>query len=135
MGSILDGLSQLYLLIYIYTDKPIFDEQECEMMRNAYPLCEKLLTACYKFPSALTCVPPTLHCGIMQARIEDTQVNPYDIRKKCIGDSGLCYEEMDAIIKYANNPKVRWELGVDDEAGEFYGFSKTVNYRFTLSGD
>ncbi|KAG2226575.1 hypothetical protein INT45_005061, partial [Circinella minor] len=115
--------------------KPLFDKQECEEMRNAYPLCEKLLTACYQFPSALTCVPPTLYCERIRGKYEATGLNPYDIRKKCTGDSGLCYDEIDAIIKYANNPKVRWELGVNNEAGEFYGYSKSVNYRFTFSGD
>ena len=119
----------------MYVDKPLFDEQECEEMRSGYPFCEKLLTACYQFPSAITCVPPTLYCERIRDRYEATGLNPYDIRKKCTGDPGLCYDVIDAIVKYANNPEVRWELGVDNEAGEFYGYPKSVNYRFTFSGD
>ncbi|KAI9499237.1 Alpha/Beta hydrolase protein [Zychaea mexicana] len=116
--------------------KPLFDEEECEKMRNAYPRCEKLMTACYKFPSSLTCVPAYTYCErTQQGNFDATGLNPYDIRKNCTGDSGLCYDEIDAIGKYANLPEVRWEFGVDDDAGEYSGCSDSVGYRFALTGD
>ncbi|KAG2226576.1 hypothetical protein INT45_005062, partial [Circinella minor] len=116
--------------------KPIYDEQECEEMRNTYPRCESLMTACYKYPSPITCVPANLYCEkTQQGNFGATGLNPYDIRKKCTGESGLCYDEIDAISKYANDPELRWELGVDNEAGEYNGCSESVGHLFSLTGD
>ncbi|KAI8140338.1 Alpha/Beta hydrolase protein [Fennellomyces sp. T-0311] len=116
--------------------KPIFEESECQKMRDAYPRCKLLMDACYRLPSAVTCVPANMYCErTQQGNFDKTGLNPYDIRKECAGDSGLCYEEITAIDKYANDPALRWELGVDDEAGEYSGCTDSVGYRFGLAGD
>ena len=105
-------------------------------MRDTYPRCKMLMDACYKFPSALTCAPAEFYCTrTQQNNFMKTGLNPYDIRRKCEGDNDLCYEEIVAIDNYANDPAIRWELGVDDEAGNYSGCSNSVGYRFALSGD
>ena len=95
-----------------------------------------MMDACYKMPSALTCVPANLYCErAIQEPFFSTGLNPYDIRKPCAGDSGLCYEEIEAIAKYANKPEVRRELGVDEKAGQYEGCDEGVGYNFATAGD
>lgn len=116
--------------------KPIFDEETCEKMRNAYPRCEKLSKACYSLPSSLTCIPAGLYCErVTNGPFDKTGLNPYDIRKKCEGDSGLCYNLIEAIEVYANDKDVRANLGVDEAAGKYAGCSDSVGYRFYQTGD
>lgn len=117
-------------------DKPIFNETECQKMRDTYPRCKAMMDICYRIPTAITCVPANMYCERTQAsNFDATGLNPYDIRKKCAGDSGLCYNELDAIETYANLPEVRWELGVDDEAGQYRGCDNSVGARFGFTGD
>lgn len=117
-------------------DKPLFDEQECAHMRKTYPRCKALATLCYNYPSAVTCVPASLYCQkTQQENFGKTGLNPYDIRRPCAGDSGLCYDEIDWIETYANQPEVRAALGVDYEAGNYTGCDDSVGYRFALTGD
>ena len=107
-------------------------------MRDTYPRCEKLMTACYELPSPLTCIPAELYCKETQQSIfykSGLNLNPYDIRKACTGESGLCYAEMDVITKYANSVEVRHELGVDDAAGEFSSCTASVAGQFEETAD
>lgn len=98
--------------------KPILDKHTCKQMREKAPRCNVLMDACYKYPSSLTCVPAGYVCSkIYQDPFFDTGVNQYDIRKKCEGDTGLCYDLIEAIEEYANLEKVRKDLGVDEERG------------------
>lgn len=116
--------------------KPLFDEDTCGSMRNSYSRCEKLMDACYKTNSALTCVPAGFYCEKTQAApFDKTGLNPYDIRRKCEGDSGLCYDLIQAIDDYANDEKLREELGVDEAAGKYEGCNNPVGYRFVATGD
>ncbi|KAI9478049.1 MAG: Alpha/Beta hydrolase protein [Benjaminiella poitrasii] len=116
--------------------KPIFDEQTCQEMKNNYGRCETLMNACYRMPSSLTCVPANLYCENSQTGpFEKTGLNPYDIRKKCEGDSGLCYDLIEAIEVYANQEDLRSNLGVDNKAGKYTGCSDSVGYRFYQTGD
>jgi cathepsin A (carboxypeptidase C) len=116
--------------------KPIFDEDTCKSMIDSYPRCEMLMNACYKYNNALTCIPAGLYCQKSQADAFDkTGLNPYDIRKLCEGDSGLCYTAIEAIEVYANDADVRAELGVDEQAGKYAGCSDSVGYRFVQTGD
>lgn len=119
-----------------FIDKPIYSEEQCQEQRDKYPRCKLMMDACYKMPSALTCVPANLYCErAIQAPFDSTGLNPYDIRKPCAGNSGLCYEEIEAIGKYANKPEVRLELGVDEKAGQYEGCDDSVGYNFATAGD
>ncbi|KAI9317596.1 Alpha/Beta hydrolase protein [Dichotomocladium elegans] len=116
--------------------QPIFDDATCKKMADSYPRCKMMMDACYNVPISLTCVPAELMCSRSTNDVfTKTGLNPYDIRKKCEGDSGLCYNEIEAITKYANRPEVRWELGVDEQAGEYNGCADSVGYQFAMTGD
>lgn len=116
--------------------KPIYDEETCAGMRKALPHCEKLISACYDYPSALTCLPANLYCEKTQAGpYTQTGLNPYDIRVPCKGDSGLCYDLIDAIKHYANDEDTRAALGVDQKAGHYESCSDSVASQFHQQGD
>lgn len=116
--------------------KPIFDEETCEKMTNTYSRCKNLMDACYKMPNSFTCVPANLYCEKTQAgAFSKTGLNPYDIRRECEGDSGLCYDLIEAIDGYANSDEVRESLGVDAQAGKYSGCNDAVGYRFFQTGD
>ncbi|KAL0092456.1 Alpha/Beta hydrolase protein [Phycomyces blakesleeanus] len=115
---------------------PIFDKKTCQGMVDTYPRCKSLMDTCYKHPSALTCIPATLYCEKTQAGpFDKTGLNPYDIRMDCEGDSGLCYNLIESIEIWANEDKVRAELGVDPKAGNYTGCSDSVGFRFGKTGD
>ncbi|RCH80744.1 hypothetical protein CU097_003785, partial [Rhizopus azygosporus] len=116
--------------------QPIFNETTCKDMEVTYPRCESLMNACYRFPTSLTCIPAGLYCESRQAGpFEQTGLNPYDIRMKCEGDSGLCYNLIEAIQDYANKPEVISNLGVDPEVEKYESCSNSVGYRFGTTGD
>ncbi|GAA5815666.1 hypothetical protein MFLAVUS_009179 [Mucor flavus] len=116
--------------------KPLFNEATCANMKNSYPRCKKLMDTCYNHPNSFTCIPATLYCEKTQAGpFDKTGLNPYDIRKECEGDSGLCYSLIESIEKYANDEDVRENLGVDERAGKYAGCSDSVGYRFYQTGD
>ncbi|CAO3613987.1 unnamed protein product [Cunninghamella echinulata] len=117
--------------------QPFFDKETCAQMEKTYPHCETLSKACYKFPSRLTCIPSSLYCEKHQGgeAFAATGLNPYDIRRKCEGDNGLCYNIIGAVEKYANLPHVRAALGADSQAGNYTGCSDKVGTRFSLTGD
>ncbi|KAI8337715.1 Alpha/Beta hydrolase protein [Chlamydoabsidia padenii] len=117
--------------------QPIFDDETCAEMEKTYPRCLALSNACYRFPSSLTCVPALLYCEKYQGgdQFEKTGLNPYDIRRKCEGDSGLCYDLIAAIDDYANLDHVRQSMGVDPSIGNYTGCSNPVGTRFVLTGD
>ncbi|KAG0168586.1 hypothetical protein DFQ28_004712 [Apophysomyces sp. BC1034] len=116
--------------------KPLFDEATCKHMKDTYPRCEKLMDLCYKHPSRFTCIPASYYCEKSQAGpFGKTGLNPYDIRRKCEGDTGLCYDLIEAIGDWANRPEVRSQLGVDPEAGVYTGCSESVGGQFELTGD
>lgn len=105
-------------------------------MEHTYDRCKTLMDACYNMPSSLTCVPANLYCEKSQTGAFDkTGLNPYDIRRKCEGDSGLCYDLIETIDGYANREDVRQNLGVDQKAGKYSGCSDSVGYRFYQTGD
>ncbi|ORX51236.1 peptidase S10, serine carboxypeptidase [Hesseltinella vesiculosa] len=117
--------------------QPFFDQDTCDQFEKTYPRCQLLMKACYNFPTALTCAPASLYCEKYQGgdAFAKTKLNPYDIRRKCEGDGGLCYNVIEAIDTYSNLPEVRANLGVDAASGNYSGCSDSVGYRFALDGD
>lgn len=68
--------------------------------------------------------------------IQQSGLNPYDIRKKCdrSKDGDLCYKEMGWIETYMNDPEVRRQLGAAKDV-TFASCNMQVNQAFQLNGD
>ncbi|KAI8067888.1 Alpha/Beta hydrolase protein [Gongronella butleri] len=118
-------------------NQPVFDENTCQQLEKSYSRCESLVKVCYKFPSPLKCAPAFFYCekNMGGDAFGRTGLNEYDIRKKCEGDSGLCYKIMEAIDRYANLPSVKKNLGIDPVKDNFTICSDSVGTRFELDGD
>ncbi|GAA5884563.1 hypothetical protein JCM6882_005300 [Rhodosporidiobolus microsporus] len=116
---------------------PIFDESTCRSMESKVPTCQRLTKFCYNNPSRFTCVPATLSCWQVDAPIQSSGLNPYDIRRKCDrnGEDGpLCYKQMQWIETYMNQPDVRKELGASPDR-TFESCNGQVNQAFQFQGD
>ncbi|GAA5868400.1 hypothetical protein JCM1840_006979 [Sporobolomyces johnsonii] len=116
---------------------PIFDEQTCQSIESKVPTCQRLTKYCYNAPSRFTCVPATLSCWQVAGPIQQSGLNPYDIRKKCDrdGEDGpLCYKQMQWIETYMNQPDVRKQLGVSKDR-TFESCNMQVNQAFQFQGD
>ncbi|KAI8996993.1 Alpha/Beta hydrolase protein [Pilobolus umbonatus] len=116
--------------------KPLFNETTCNKMKDSYPRCKKMMDSCYKFPHAITCIPANLYCENTQTGpFSETDLNPYDIRRKCDEDTDGCYIIMNSIEKYADSDEVKDSLGVAKEVSKFESCSNSVGYRFYQTGD
>ncbi|ORX63371.1 peptidase S10, serine carboxypeptidase [Linderina pennispora] len=116
------------------TYPPVLPQETCDKMDAAVPTCDFLVKACYKWQTRLACIPAEYYClsRIMGPYSDGTHNNPYDVRKKCVGDN-LCYEIEDDIDRYLNIPAVQQELGVD--VPKFVGCNQKVSEGFLLNGD
>ena len=59
-------------------------------------------------------------------------LNIYDIRKKCDPSNPLCYDILNDIESYLNDPAIQEELGVDVQ---YEGCKRDINMNFLLAGD
>ncbi|KAL8284039.1 hypothetical protein RQP46_005152 [Phenoliferia psychrophenolica] len=115
----------------------IFDEETCATMRGKIPTCQRLTGYCYNAPNRFTCVPATLSCWQIAGPIQQSGLNPYDVRKKCDreGDDGpLCYKEMTWIETYLNKPEVKKQLGAPTDR-TFESCNMQINQAFMFNGD
>lgn len=55
-------------------------------MRSKVATCQRLTQLCYNSPNRFTCVPATLSCWQIASPIQNSGLNPYDVRKKCDRD-------------------------------------------------
>ena len=61
-------------------------------------------------------------------------LNPYDVRKSCVGDNFACYKELDWVERFMNNATVKAQLGVDP-ARNFSAASELVYLNFKATGE
>lgn len=113
--------------------KQVLSDETCELMDGIYQKCAALTKLCYNIPSALTCVPPTIYCNKLMQPFSDLGLNPYDIRRPCEDEGGLCYEEMAYIDDYLNLDEVKQAVG--SKVDLFTSCDDTVFRNFILSGD
>jgi len=71
--------------------------------------------------------------GMLTPPPSELGLNPYDVRKPCVGGD-TCYEELDWVDTFMNNATVKAQLGVDP-ARNFTGGSALVYLSFRASGD
>ena len=61
--------------------------------------------------------------------------NPYDLRIPCKDPNGVCYEEVNWIPEWMNQPDVKRALGVDDSpVDKFVSCNTTTNIGFYTQG-
>ncbi|KAI8825987.1 Alpha/Beta hydrolase protein [Fimicolochytrium jonesii] len=112
---------------------PILDESDIESMRSKWPTCKSLINSCYKYNTALTCVPGAIYCNnAMIQPFQKTGLNIYDIRHKCDPSNPLCYSILTDIESYLNRPDIQEILQVDRQ---FEGCKQNINMRFMMAGD
>ncbi|KAJ8328258.1 hypothetical protein QVD99_000772 [Batrachochytrium dendrobatidis] len=112
---------------------PILDEQTCNTMRSKYSTCKSLISACYNWKSAFTCVPGSLYCNsAMIQPFQSSGKNIYDIRKDCDASNPLCYSILNDIESWLNRPDIQEQLGVDVT---YQGCNRDINVSFLMAGD
>lgn len=113
----------------------IITDEECEQMAVDYERCKPVAKLCYDNQTPFTCVPASLVCGRVGDPFSKTGLNPYDLRRKCEGDSGLCYDDMEHTATFLNSEFVKNALGVDPEVKEFHSCDQDVGAGFFFTGD
>ncbi|KAJ3367842.1 hypothetical protein HDU91_001053 [Kappamyces sp. JEL0680] len=112
---------------------PILPEETCDEMRSKFPTCQSLIQACYSYKSPFTCVPGSFYCNsAMIQPFQSTGLNIYDIRKECDASNPLCYDILNDIESYLNDPSIQEQLGVDVQ---YEGCKRDINMNFLLAGD
>jgi cathepsin A (carboxypeptidase C) len=111
---------------------PILPQETCESMASKYGTCSSLIKACYNYKTPFACVPGSFYCNsAMIQPFQSTGLNIYDIRKKCDESNPLCYDILNDIEAYLNQPSVQEKLGVDVV---YEGCKKDINMNFLLAG-
>jgi cathepsin A (carboxypeptidase C) len=111
----------------------VLDESTCQSMDNSLPRCQSLIQSCYDSESVWSCVPASIYCNnAMIGPYQRTGMNPYDVRKKCGGNS-LCYDELDWISDYLNKADVMEALGAEVDSYDSCNFD--INRNFLFQGD
>ncbi|KAK7055152.1 Alpha/Beta hydrolase protein [Favolaschia claudopus] len=118
---------------------PLFSDpqgKECTTLRSKVPTCQRMLKSCYSRQSRLVCVPALLYCETqLYGPLAQTGLNLYDVRKTCDREqNSLCYEEMNWIETWMNDPQVKVALGVDPSR-KFSSCNTAVNVGFAFQGD
>jgi cathepsin A (carboxypeptidase C) len=113
---------------------PILSQERCQKMRDSFPSCKSLISACYDRKSIFSCVPAAMYCNnMMITPFQGTGKNIYDIRKECDSTkNSLCYDIATDIDTFLNRPDVKQVLGADRE---YKTCQMGINLRFLLAGD
>ncbi|ORY79276.1 Alpha/Beta hydrolase protein [Leucosporidium creatinivorum] len=115
----------------------IFSDADCQSIEGKIPTCQRLTSYCYNNPSRFTCVPATISCWQVAGPIQQSGLNPYDVRRKCDRegkDGPLCYPQMQWIETYLNKPEVKKALGASSDR-TFESCNMQLNQAFTFNGD
>lgn len=64
----------------------IFSDADCASLDSKISRCQSLTSYCYSSPSRFTCVPATISCWQVAGPIQQSGLNPYDVRRKCDRD-------------------------------------------------
>ncbi|CAL1694743.1 unnamed protein product [Somion occarium] len=106
----------------------------CAQIKFNKPICLEMIESCYKFNTKATCTPATFQCwSTMMVPLDTTGKNAYDIRKPCLPNTKMCYEELDWATLWMNEPEVKKSLGVDANR-TFTNCNMDVNQRFYVQG-
>ncbi|KAF8125712.1 serine carboxypeptidase [Boletus edulis] len=142
-----NGIVDFFTLIPSYIDMqctaaslfPTTSISTCVRMKQALPRCQKwLLESCINQYDALSCGASSDFCdNEISGPYLNSGMNPYDMSKKCEGDSGgLCYSVMKYVTNYLDLPATRTLLGVDPSVtSNFSSCNDAVFNAFTNAQD
>ncbi|KAJ7186427.1 serine carboxypeptidase [Mycena filopes] len=115
---------------------PVQHIQACVQMKLRIPRCAKWLKeSCQDQFDLINCAAAVVFCDeTTYVPYIATGLNVYDISQNCAETaSGECYDEMDEITKYLNQPDVQALLGA--EVSQYQTCSRRVGIDFTLTLD
>lgn len=82
-------------------------------MERAQPTCLQLIAACQADKSVCPCAIDFCEGQLVNPILEEGQVNPYDLRKSCIGAGGIeCYNQL-PVRTFLNDKRVMQNLNVN----------------------
>lgn len=91
----------------------ILDESQCLRVNKSASRCQTVDGQCYKHQDRFRCIPASYVCDSVTDPFMETGLNPYDIRKKCIGK--LCYGDIDLYADYLNRKDIQAAIGAEIE--------------------
>ncbi|GJE98981.1 peptidase S10, serine carboxypeptidase [Phanerochaete sordida] len=99
---------------------PVQGISTCVEIKRRLSRCEKWFRAsCIDTKDAINCDTAYGFCAeTLVVPYRALGLNPYDITKPCVGNS-LCYDIIDDLEKYLNDPAVRKTIGADAAAGNY----------------
>lgn len=109
----------------------ILDESQCLRVNKSASRCQTVDGQCYKHQDRFRCIPASYVCDSVTDPFMETGLNPYDIRKKCIGK--LCYGDIDLYADYLNRKDIQAAIGAEIE--DYASCSDSVFNAFAYSGD
>ena len=111
----------------------VLSDSACKGMDASLGRCQSLIDSCYSSESVWSCVPAAIYCNnALIGPYQATGRNPYDVRVECGGNS-LCYDELDWISAWLNQPQVMTSVGA--EVDSYDGCNFDVNRNFLFQGD
>lgn len=109
----------------------VLSEDQCDRVNKTAARCQWADGACYKHQDRFRCIPATYACDSVLDEYMNTGLNPYDIRKKCVGK--LCYDNIDYYSNYLNRKDIQKAIGAEVE--DYESCSDSVFNAFTYNGD
>lgn len=99
--------------------RPLFNHSVCLEWSRNLKNCHDRIAACEVAGNdPVVCFTPddNICSTIVDYVASELGLNPFDIQRKCVGDSELCYEIFPALFEYMNSTSTRRALGVDKDA-------------------
>lgn len=109
----------------------VLSEDQCERVNRTAARCQWADDACYRHLDRFRCIPALYTCDAVIDPYIKTGLNPYDIRKKCVGK--LCYDNIDYYSNYLNRKEIQKAIGAEVE--DYESCSDGVFNAFTYTGD
>lgn len=106
-------------------------------MKRGSATCERLIQACYRFPTRAGCLSAAYYCySKLYTPMHKTGLNLYDVRKKCsVPEYGPeCFPEIGWLENWMNGEDVKRSLGVDLSL-TFKACKADVDKEFALQAD
>ncbi|KAJ7122654.1 serine carboxypeptidase [Mycena crocata] len=113
---------------------PVQDIHTCVHMKARLPRCKKWLKeSCQDQFDLIGCEAALSFCeaSFMEPYLA-LGLNSYDLSQKCVGDSELCYNEIDEIIKYLNRTDVQALIGAEPTEYNTCTDRVELSFRMTL---